>query len=200
MPSRNKSREKRYTSGLEIQKRAECLLKALLDNADEARKFGNGFKQEGIEVQFLKSELNETGLKFKVKRNLLANLSGIKTENLNKKEKKNLYDKVRSVVSCLNKLEIISYYHAEYSGWWELILPDSDKNKLFKKLPALAKDEEALAKPHQELREVVEPSASNLSSARGVDNSQLLELLEARIQNIVEVRMQKLDKIDGGVF
>jgi DNA polymerase/3'-5' exonuclease PolX len=59
---------------------------------------------------------------------------------------------------------------------------------------------EQVAKLYQELGEAVEPSGSDVNSDRGVDNSQLLELLEARIQNIVEVRMQKLDKIDGGVF
>jgi hypothetical protein len=56
---------------------------------------------------------------------------------------------------------------------------------------------EKVAKSHQELREAVEPSGSDVNSERGVDNSQLLELLEARIQNIVETKMQN---IDGGVF
>jgi uncharacterized protein YjbI with pentapeptide repeats len=163
MRSRKKSPEDRYSFGSDIQKRAKCLLEALLDYGDEALKFGNGFKQEEIEVMPLHSGQNGAGLKFKVKRDLLARLSGIKTENLNKQEAKNLYDQVRNVVSCLDKFKIISYYSVQKTGWWELILPNGDKNKLIKMLPAFIECKEALVKPRQASGEAVDASVRELS-------------------------------------
>jgi uncharacterized protein YjbI with pentapeptide repeats len=188
MPLKKKSAEKRYSFGLDIQKRAKCLLEALLDQADEARKFGTGFKKEGIEITFLKSGLGETGIKFKVKRNLLANLSGIKTENLTSQEAKNLYDLVSNVVICLNKFKIISAYSAQKTGWWELIMPSADKNECIKKFSALVESDLAIANPHQES---VERDAGSIEERyfRATSQFDSLEPLErkSRIQVLEEI-------------
>jgi hypothetical protein len=131
MPSMDKSPEDRYSSGQQIQKRAGRLLEALLDHAEQVRRFGNDFEKADIQVTLPNSRSNGSGLKFKVRRNFLAKLSGISTENLTPKESKQIYDKVRSVVDCLKKFGIISYYFPQNKGW-DLILPDGDKGKLLK--------------------------------------------------------------------
>ncbi len=190
MPSRDKSPENRFSFGQEVQERAKTLLEALLDNGDEALKFGKSSKTEEIEVTPLNGKSNEPGLEFNVKRNLLANWIGIKTEKLTLQESKNVSEKIKNVVVCLKKFEIISFYKPHQSGWWKLILPHADKNKLIKKLPAFVRCEEAIVKPHQASGEAVDASVRELSSEQGeggLEQFQLSHPLPDKNENTLEI-------------
>ncbi len=190
MPSSKKSPKKRYSCGSVIQERAKCLLEKLLDYGDKALRFDQGFKEEGIEVTLLNGKPNERGLAFNINRNLLANWIGIRTETetLTQQESKNVSDKIKQVVVCLNNFEIISFYEPSTSGIWKLILPHGDKNKLINKLPALVKGEKAIANPHQKSEQ---PDASLIEERyfRATSNFDSLEPLErkSRIQVLEEI-------------
>lgn len=130
MQPTDKSPKERYSFGETIQKRARCLLEALIDHADEAIKFGNGFKKEEIQLTLLNSGSNAPGLEFNIKRKFLEIIIGVNKEKLTEKESKIVSDKVKNVVECLRKFEIVTWYKPDQSGWWKLILPQENKTQL----------------------------------------------------------------------